>query len=130
MPLLPPSLIPDSWRQDVVRILKSGDSRFIEWTSRARSDWNVFGVSHQAYELLISTLSTPGLLVGRQVLFMDGNAEVWEFLCPHPLGIDKPLYAKIGLKEGRLNIKIFSAHIDLTGELQAAIQRLHKPRKR
>ncbi len=112
-----------------MRILKSGDSRFIEWTGRARSDWGVFGISHKAYELLIQTLSIPGL-IGRQVLFMDGNTEVWEFLCPHPLGINKPLYAKIGIKEGRLNIKIFSTHIDLTGELEAAIQRLHKPRKR
>ncbi|HCN76026.1 MAG TPA: hypothetical protein DIT13_02380 [Verrucomicrobiales bacterium] len=129
MPQLSPTPIPDSWRQDVIRILKSGDSRCIEWTVRARSDWSVFGISHKAYEHLIQTLSTPAL-IGRQVLFMDGRTEVWEFLCPHPLGIVKPLYAKIGLKEGRLNIKIFSTHIDLTGELQTAIQRLHKPRKR
>jgi hypothetical protein len=129
MPLLPPTPIPDAWRQDVIRILKNSDSRFIEWTGRARSDWSVFGISHKAYELLIQTLSSPGL-IGRQVLFMDGPTEVWEFLCPHPLGIDKPLYAKIGLKEGRLHIKIFSTHIDLTGELQAAIRRLRKPRKK
>lgn len=129
MSLLPPSLIPDSWRQDVINILKSGESRLIEWTGRARSDWGVFGISHTAYEHLIQTLSSPGL-IGRQVLFMDGNTEVWEFLCPHPLGIDKPLYAKIGLKEGRLSIKIFSTHIDLTGQLQAAIQSHHKRRKR
>lgn len=129
MPPLPPTPIPDAWRQDVIRILKSGDSRVIEWTGRARSDWGGFGISHQAYELLIQTLSSPGL-IGRQVLFMEGATEIWEFLCRHPLGIDKPLYSKIGLKEGRLQIKIFSTHIDLTGELQAAIQRLNKPRKK
>jgi len=38
----------------------------------------------------------------------DGAAEVWEFLLPHPLNSPKPLYAKIGLKDSRLSIKIFS----------------------
>lgn len=113
----------------MISILRNSDSRFIDWTGRARSDWSVFGISHKAYELLTQTLSSPGL-IGRQVLFMEGATEVWEFLCPHPLGIDKPLYAKIGLKEGRLHIKIFSTHIDLTGELQAAIQSFHKRRKK
>ncbi len=129
MPTSPPEIIPEAWRQDVIKVLRSGQDTHIDWTLRARTDWSMFGLSYQAYELLTHTLSTPSL-VGRQVLYMDGATEVWEFLCHHPLGIDTPLYAKIGLKEGRLSIKIFSTHIDHSGELLTAIQRLQRRKRK
>ena len=128
MPLPSPAPIPEQWRRDVIAILRTGDPNNIEWTFRARSDWSIFGLTHQAYEHLIQTLSTPALL-GREVLFMDEQAEVWEFLCRHPFGVETPLYAKIGLKADRIRIKIFSTHIDHSGKLLAAIKRLQRRKK-
>jgi len=61
---------------------------------------------------------------------MAGAAEIWEFLLPHPLNSPIPLYAKIGLKNDRLSIKIFSVHIDLKGDLERAILAFLKKRKK
>ena len=129
MPPSPPAFIPDSWRIDVVRVLRTGSNSDIEWTGRARQDWGQFGLVHQAYELLIRTLSIGGV-IGREVPGMDATSETWEFLCAHPLGISVPLYVKIGLKQGLLRIKIFSTHVDLSGELVEAIKRFQRQKNK
>ena len=76
--------IPEAWRKDVVRILRRGDPKCIDWTGLARSEWQQFGDSFQTYELLFSTLQQPGCL-GRQVFGMHGAEEIWEFLCANPI---------------------------------------------
>lgn len=105
--------IPKSWIQDVIKILRSYDSGRIAWTSLADQNWGQFGMKHDGYELLIKTLSQSLVIGSDESAGMLGAKETWAFLCPHPIIPDKKLYAKIGLKEGNVSIKIFSFHIDL-----------------
>lgn len=125
----PVQLIPELWKNEVIKILNTGNNTLIEWTFRAQQDWQQFGMLHEALALLASQLK-PADKLGRQVFGMAGAAEVWEFLLPHPLNSLKPLYAKIGLKDNRLSIKIFSVHIDLKGDLEKAILAFLKKQKK
>jgi hypothetical protein len=125
----PVQLIPEIWKNEVIKILNNGNNTLIEWTYRAQQDWQQFGLPYQALTLLSLRLKAADAL-GRQVFGMAGAAEVWEFLLPHPLNSPIPLYAKIGLKDNRLSIKIFSVHIDLKGELEKAILAFLKKRKK
>ncbi|WP_050025053.1 hypothetical protein [Verrucomicrobium sp. BvORR034] len=126
----PVQLIPEAWKNEVIRILRRGDRASIEWTVQAQSDWQQFGLPYEAYEQLVVCLQDPNAL-GRQVFGMSGAAEIWEFLFPHPLKIPTPLYGKIGLRNDNksLVVKIFSTHIDRKGELEKAIQKFLKNRK-
>jgi hypothetical protein len=125
----PVQLIPELWKNEVVKILNTGNNTLIEWTFRAQQDWQQFGLPYQAHASLAVRLKAADSL-GRQVFGMAGAAEVWEFLLPHPLNSPRQLYAKIGLKGDRLSIKIFSVHIDLKGDLEKAILAFLKKRKK
>lgn len=93
----PVQLIPESWKNEVIKILNTGNNTLIEWTFRAQQDWQQFGMLHEALTLLVRQLK-PADKLGRQVFGMAGAAEVWEFLLPHPLNSPKPLYAKLASK--------------------------------
>jgi hypothetical protein len=97
--------IPDSWRSEVIRILKTQDKHLIEWTFTARQDWENFGWPYKAYDAMIDALSVPDIK-GNKV-GMIGARESYEFLF---LFRGIRMYAKIGLKEGNLRIIIISAH--------------------
>lgn len=125
----PVQLIPESWKNEVIRILNRSDAKCIEWTFQAQRDWQQFGLPFQAHERLARELRRPDVL-GRLVYGMAGASEIWEFLLPHPLGSPIPLYAKIGLRGDLLTIKIFSTHIDRKGQLEKAIQTFLKKRKK
>lgn len=112
---------PKAWLDAVLKILDRGDLGEIDWTLRADQDWGQFGMKHEAYVLLKGTLSSPTLFV--EPIEMVGASETYAFLCPHPMAGPKPLYAKIGLLEGRLRICIFSMHVDLSGKLLQKIQK-------
>jgi len=119
--------IPKSWIQDVIKILRSHDSERIAWTMRADLDWGQFGMKHDGYELLIKTLSQSLVIGSDESVGMLGAKETWAFLCIHPILPDKKLYAKIGLKEGNMSIKIFSLHVDLQErKLEKAISAYRK----
>jgi hypothetical protein len=125
----PVQLIPEPWKNEVIKILNTGNTTIIEWTYRAQQDWQQYGLLYQAHELLAACLK-PATALGRQVFGMAGAAEIWEFLLPHPLKSPIPLYAKIGLKGDHISIKIFSVHIDLKGDLEKAILAFLKNRKK
>ena len=125
----PVQLIPELWKNEVIKILNTGNNTLIKWTFRAQQDWQQFGLPYQALALLAFRLKSADVM-GRQVFGMAGAAEIWEFLLPHPLNSPIPLYAKIGLKNDRLSIKIFSVHIDLKGDLERAILACLKKRKK
>lgn len=125
----PVQLIPELWKNEVIKILNTGNNTLIEWTFRAQQDWQQFGLPYQAHALLARHLK-PADTLGRQVFGMAGAAEIWEFLLPHPLNSPIPLYAKIGLKNNHLSIKIFSVHIDLKGDLEKAILALLNKQKK
>jgi len=123
--------IPKSWIRDVISTLRSCDSKRIEWTLRADQDWGQFGMKYEGYELLIRTLSIPYIIGSDESSAMMGAKETWAFLCPHPLNPNTKLYAKIGLKEGNVTIKIFSLHVDLQNrKLEKAIDAYHKKRSK
>lgn len=122
--------IPQTWIRDVVAILRSHDKKRIAWTARADMDWRQFGMHYEAYELLIQTLHTSGIIGSDESVAMQGAKETWAFLCPHPMNPANKLYAKIGLKDGALSIKIFSLHVDLQDrKLEKAIKTYLKNQK-
>ena len=129
--------LPDAWRAGVIAILRKGSPVAVRWSLRARQDWQQFGLGHQAFELVIRTLGQPGIW-GERVLGMtplpcapssSGAQVVYGFLCAHPLGGPKPLYAKIGMFDDRVTLDLFSLHIDLTGDLAQRIAKAQRPRK-
>ena len=128
--------LPQDWCEAVIRILNKGAPAQIRWSTRARQDWQMFGMPHDAFTRLVKTLQQPGIW-GERVTGMiplpsplknAANQVVYGFLCPHPLGMPKPLYAKIGLFDDKVTIDLFSLHIDLSGELAKRIAHAQKKR--
>jgi hypothetical protein len=128
--------LPQDWCESVIRILHKGAPTQIRWSLRARQDWQQFGMPYDAFSQLAKTLQQPGIW-GERVTAMiplpnmpknAGSQGVYGFLCPHPLGVPKPLYAKIGLFEDKVTIDLFSLHIDLTGDLAKRIALAQKTR--
>lgn len=128
--------LPQAWCDAVVRILSKGSSASVRWSFRAQQDWQQFGLPFQAHDLLMKTLRQPGIW-GERVIGMAplpnppkgaGSQAVYGFLCPHPLGGPKPLYAKVGLFANRVTLDLFSLHIDLSGELSRRIALAQKKR--
>jgi len=119
--------IPPRWSDPVINLLEEGDPATIEWTFTALNERLPLGFHSEdmAYQHCIKTLRTPGLIgecvVEMRTIEQDNRCEAWAFLCPHPLGSPTPLYAKIGLHENKLNIDVFSLHIDRKGDLQQRI---------
>ncbi len=124
--------LPQDWLEAVIPILRNGDHNAIQWTGRALREMAAAGLGfkHEAYELCLRVLRTPGML-GESISGMidetDGTlCDTWAFLCPHPLGISKPLYVKIALHQSRVLIHLISLHTDHSGALLAAIRKLHR----
>jgi hypothetical protein len=133
----PVEFLPPDWCEAVIRILNKGAPTQIRWSTRARQDWQMFGMSHDAFTWLVKTLQQPGIW-GERVTGMiplpnppkkPAIQVVYGFLCPHPLGMPKPLYAKIGLLDDKVTINLFSLHIDLSGDLAKRIVLAQKKRK-
>ena len=128
-PMNPVEPLPQAWCEAVIRILKIDAHNQIRCSFRARQDWQLLGMTYEAYSLLIKTLQQTGIW-GERVIGMNplpnapknaGSQVVFGFLCQHPLGAHKPLYAKIGLFSDKITIDLFSLHIDLTGDLTKRI---------
>ncbi len=67
-----------------------------------------------------------------QVVQIDRSAPIIfdrDHLCPNPLGNPDPIFAKIGLHQGRLHINLFSLHVDRSGKLLKAIRDYLKHKK-
>jgi hypothetical protein len=127
--------LPADWCESVVRILSKGSHPSVRWSFRATTDWQQFGLPYEALALIVKTLRQPGIL-GERIDGMQplpGGPKVpqtvFAFLCPHPLGVPKPLYAKIGLFDDKVTIDLFSLHIDLSGVLENRIAARLKKRK-
>ncbi|QTN34149.1 hypothetical protein HZ994_18100 [Akkermansiaceae bacterium] len=88
---------------------------------------------HEAYELCLQVLRTPGML-GEQIFDMidetdDTIADTWALLCPHPLKLPEPLYVKIAVHEKRVHLTMISMHTDNSGKLLKAIRDYIKKNK-
>jgi hypothetical protein len=99
-------------------------------------DWSQFGLPYQACGFLVGALQRPGVW-GESIAGMmplpgapkgAKPPRVFALLCQHPLGLYKPLYAKIGLYDDHLSIDLFSLHIDLMGDLEKRIAQAQKNR--
>lgn len=127
--------IPKRWSTPVVKLLEEGDSSHIDWTFTSKQDLRVIGLQTEqdAFDLCVKILKTPGTIgecvVGMRTIDQNLRCEAWAFLCPHPLGSNVPIYAKIGLHENHLSIDIFSMHIDRKGDLEKKIERYLKTKK-
>lgn len=110
--------LPDEWRNIVVPILRRGSSSEIEWTFRASQDWQQFGMQFEAYDYLVDLFSKSNLS-SRSYPHMTGARNIRAVLGPHPIsGITTKMYVKIGLLDNDTRIKIFSLHIDLSGDME------------
>jgi hypothetical protein len=107
-------LIPDAWRQSVVRILRAGDEKCIEWTKQALLDWRAATLSQfrfEAYEAMADGLSVDDAVGVEVDLPEDG--ETFAFFFPYEQRI---LYGKICLRTSKLRIKIVSTHTPRKGD--------------
>lgn len=118
----------------MITLFESGKSADVLWTDRALHDWQYlddFGTKDRAYDHLITRLQVPDLLGHDHPLQQDkldwSYCDTWAFLCPHPQGVETPIYAKIALHNNQLRISLISLHIDLTKELELAITEYLKP---
>ena len=129
------ALLPQKWLDVVIPILELQDSKKILWTKRAELEMSSAGLNfkHEAYELCLQVLRTPGML-GEQIHDMidetDGTvADTWAFLCPHPLKLPEPLYVKIAVHEKQVHLTMISMHTDNSGKLLKAIRDYMKKNK-
>lgn len=102
--------IPEAWRKDVIRILRSDEPRLIEWTFPARQRWesDTYGNAQEfdAYDAMIAALQRDDI-AGNETTTYPGQVATYEFLFPFRRDL---MYGKIALREGRLRILILSAH--------------------
>ena len=101
--------IPESWRNDVVRILRTNDDRRIDWTPRALQLWktDTFGAwKNEAYDAMIAALSSHGI-EGNETTSYPGQIATYEFLFWHGT---TQMYGKIALRNARVRILVLSAH--------------------
>lgn len=100
--------IPESWRHQVISILR-GDDRKILTTKESDADWqNLFPASftYERYEAMATTLQVEGVL-GKRIWNMVPEGEVYAFFFYHE-GIR--LYGKINLLSSGEVILIYSNH--------------------
>jgi hypothetical protein len=104
-----PQPIPDAWRETVIAILRNGDPGRIDWTFRARQDWDAAtgGFTYEAYPPMLAALEQPGV-EGNLVTPFPGQVETYEFLFFHA---GRRMYGKLALIDGRLKIAVVSAHL-------------------
>jgi hypothetical protein len=106
--------IPKDWIDAVVRIIRTGDLyREILITKSALQDWDAATMTFP-YELLdciTQSLNRNGV-TGNLVEGLEERGQSYEFWIFHK---GKQLYAKICLLEGKLKIKIISAHTPRKG---------------
>lgn len=120
--------IPNRWKEPVLKVLRTRDPEHILWTKRAERESSCFGMKYQIIDLLITTLSNT--IIGQDESSMEGAEESWAFLCQHPYNPATTLYAKLGLIEGRISVRIFSIHTDLEhGKLEERIKNYLKNKR-
>lgn len=102
--------IPKAWRDSVVRILRTGDFRLIEWTGPARQRWedDTFGNAerYDAHDAMINTLQCDDV-TGCETTSQPGQCGTYEFFFYYG---SRKMYGKIALFDDRLRILVLSAH--------------------
>lgn len=103
------SPIPEVWRKDVVRILRTSSDRQISWTPMAFQRWKTDtfgGWKNEAYDAMIAALSNESI-EGDETTSYEGQAATYQFLFWR--GTTR-MYGKIALLKNRISILILSAH--------------------
>jgi hypothetical protein len=106
--------IPQEWIDAVVRIIRTGTrGQEILITRRALQDWEVTTMSwpHDLLDSIERSLNRKGV-TGNLEAGLEERGEAYEFWIFYG---DKQLYCKVCLLEGKLKIKIISAHRPLKG---------------
>lgn len=106
--------IPQTWINSVVQICRSGSvHREILVTRRAMQDWEAttMGWPHDLVDAIQEALNCTGVC-GNLIETMEDPGETYEFWIYHK---SRKLYAKVCLLQGRVKIKIISAHTPLKG---------------
>jgi hypothetical protein len=106
--------IPQEWVNAVVRIIRTGTrGREILITRRALQDWEATTMSwpHDLLDSIERSLNQTDVK-GNLEIGLDEDGEAYEFWIFYE---GKQLYCKVCLLEGRLKIKIISAHRPLKG---------------
>ncbi len=101
--------IPESWKNDVVRILRTYSDRQIGWTPQAFQRWKTDsfgGWKQEAYDAMIAALSNADIK-GDETTSEAGQVATYQFLFWRG---NTRMYGKISLLKNRVNILILSAH--------------------
>ena len=102
--------IPEAWRKDLIRILRSNDPQLIHWTRPARQIWeaDTFGDAqeYEAYDAMIAALEREDI-EGDETTSYPGQVGTYQFMFSFR---SQTMYGKIALYEKRLRILILSAH--------------------
>lgn len=106
--------IPKDWIDAVVRVIRTGaQGREILITKRALQDWEAttLGFPYELLDSIERALVREGV-TGNSVMGLEEPGETYEFWIFYN---EKQLYCKVCLLEGRVSIKIISAHRPLKG---------------
>lgn len=104
--------IPLEWKKAVIQILKTGTTnREILWRPNAVSTWMVYGYQMDVYPAMLATLEQEGCLGRRwfQVEKQERGGEAYAFMFRYK-GYSYGFYGKIHLHDGKVKIKVVSAH--------------------
>lgn len=109
------SLIPQSWRKQVIAILDQGSRDRIIVRLRAMDDFQALfpgAFRCELFECLAAALARDDL-EGRQVTTMKERGTVYEFIFDHR---QTKIYSKINLSPDGTVVIIYSAHRPLKGD--------------
>ena len=112
------SAIPKDWRDRVVAILEAGRAGTRAVTNTARIDWMALfpeSFSFEIYSVIAKVLKADEVTDARKVETMDEPGEVYEFLFVH---MQRRMYAKVNLCEGKVLVLVYSAHLQRLGNVE------------
>lgn len=112
------SAIPKDWRDRVVAILEAGRAGTRAITNTARIDWMALfpeSFSFEIYSVIAKVLKADEVTDARKVETMDEPGEVYEFLFVH---MQRRMYAKVNLCEGKVSVLVYSAHLQRLGNVE------------
>ena len=112
------STLPQEWTESVATILESRKSGTYRITQTARLDWltlfpNTF--SFEMLEVLAKILRLGATTDCRKVETMSERGDTYEFLFVYQ---GKRMYSKINLCEGKVDVIIYSAHLQRLGNIE------------
>lgn len=114
----PVAKIPAEWVRIVSDILEKRESDTYRITIRAREDFEMIfpdRFSEEILGIMVNVLRDMLYTDSRRVLSMDPTGETYEFLFPLE---GRRMYGKVNLKQNRVFVEVFSAHLQQKDDIE------------